>query len=293
MSRPPSTNTVPAVVVFSDLDGCLLDSEDYDHTLALPALRALAGADWALMACSGKSQAELDVLVELLDLRHPFIVENGGAIVFPRGVFEDGVPGARCVGNRQILGLGAPRPALIAALRESAAEAQVRVRGFADMDVGELVRASGLSPAVARLALQREYDEPFLVDQPQDLTRLAAAVARRGLTLRNGGRFWHVMGGCDKGLAVRTLRALYRRSGVDPCAIGIGDAETDIALLQAVDRRVLMPRRDGDVEPALLAAFPEAECAPQAGPRGWNLAMLALLDGQPLARCREHDQPAG
>lgn len=284
---------IPTVVVFSDLDGCLLDSEHYDHTPALPALRALERACWGLVACTGKSRAELDVLVELLNLRHPFIVENGGAIVFPPGVFGDGVPGARAVGDRQVLGLGAPRSALIAALRECAAEAQVRVRGFADMDVAELVRASGLSPDAARLALRREHDEPFLVDEPRDLPRLAAAAARRGLVLRSGGRFWHLTGGCDKGLATRTLRALYRRAGADPHAIGIGDAETDVTLLQAVDRRVLMRRRDGSVEPALSAAFPDAECAPQAGPHGWNLAMLALLEDRPLARLGERDQPAG
>lgn len=284
MSLARRGKPVPGVIVFSDLDGCLLDAERYDHEAAAPALRALAAAGWALVPCTGKSRAELEARVDALGLHQPFIVENGGAIVFPAGAFEEGVPGAVRANGAQVLALGAPRAALIGALRECAAEAQVAVRGFADMSVQDLVRVSGLTPADARLALEREYDEPFTVAHPEELTRLARAAARRGLAIHDGGRFLHLLGGSDKGLAVRTLRALYQRGGFNPYAIGIGDAQTDIALLQAVDRPILMPRSDGRVAPALRAALPAAEQADTPGPAGWNRVVLRLLEDGPTGR---------
>lgn len=272
-----------ALVVITDLDGCLLDSETYAYDAARPALAALARAGQQLVLCSGKTRAEMGLLVRLLGLAHPFIVENGGAIVFPPGSFDGDVPGARELEGQRILELGPPRWALIAALREIAAEAGAAVRGFADMSSVELIELTGLSGPAAQLALEREYDEPFLLEGGEEvLAALGQVGARRGLQISHGGRFHHLMGGSDKGLAVRTLLALYTRAGRDLRSAGLGDAETDLPLLRAVERPIVVPRRDGSIDPALASHLPGAEHAPAPGPSGWNAAVLALLEGRRL-----------
>lgn len=271
-----------ALVVITDLDGCLLDSETYAYDAARPALAALARAGHQLVLCSGKTRAEMGLLVRLLGLAHPFIVENGGAIVFPPGSFDGDVPGARELEGQRILELGSPRRALIAALREIAGEAGAPVRGFADMNSVELIELTGLSGPAAQLALEREYDEPFLVEDDASLARLSRAAEARGLQLSHGGRFHHLMGGSDKGLAVRTLLALHSRAGRDLRSAGLGDAETDLPLLRAVERPIVVPRRDGSIDPALASHLPGAEHAPAPGPSGWNAAVLALLEGRRL-----------
>ncbi len=234
------------------------------------------------MLCSGKTLAEMKPLAGRLGLACPLIVENGGAIVFPEGSFAGEVPGARLRAGDRILDLGAPRPDLIRSLAETAAEAQVSVRGFALMSADEVAALTGLTPAQARLALDREYDEPFLVVEETGLDRLVRAARARGLQVSHGGRFHHLMGGSDKGLAVRTLRALRERAGLHLPAVGLGDAATDLSLLQAVDRPIVMPRRDGSLDPVLAASLPSAEVAPAPGPEGWNAAVLAVLDGERL-----------
>jgi predicted mannosyl-3-phosphoglycerate phosphatase (HAD superfamily) len=95
------------------------------------------------------------------------------------------------------------------------------------------------------------------------------------------------MGGSDKGLAVRTLLALYRRAGWDFRSAGLGDAETDLPLLRAVERPIVVPRRGGTIDPALASALPAAERAPAPGPSGWNAAVLALIEGRRLPGLRE------
>lgn len=274
-------------VVITDLDGCLLDSDTYAYDAARPALAELARSRAPLVMCSGKTWAEMDALARELGLVHPFIVENGGAIVFPQGSFDAEVPGARAVGSVRILALGAPRTTLVAALRELTRDTGVRVRGFADLAPEEVQGLTGLSGPAARLALQREYDEPFLVEDEHAVATLSRAAEARGLQLSHGGRFHHLMGGSDKGLAVRTLLAAYRRAGRDLRSAGLGDAETDLPLLRAVERPIVVPRHGGGIDPALASGLPGAECAETPGPEGWNAAVLALLDGRCLPRLKD------
>jgi mannosyl-3-phosphoglycerate phosphatase len=278
-------------VVITDLDGCLLDPDTYAYDAARPALDELARSHTPLVLCSGKTRAEMDALSRDLGLVHPFIVENGGAIVFPQRSFDAEVPGARAVEGVRILALGAPRATLVAALRELARDTGVRVRGFADLAPEEVQALTGLSGPAALLALQREYDEPFLVEDEHAVATLSRAAESRGLQLSHGGRFHHLMGGSDKGLAVRTLLAAYHRAGRELRSAGLGDAETDLPLLRAVERPIVVPRRDGSIDPALACGLPGAERAESAGPEGWNGAVLALLGGRRLPRVS--DAPGG
>lgn len=274
----------PALVV-TDLDGCLLDSETYAFDAARPALEALARARCPLVLCSGKTRAEMEPLSARLGLAAPFIVENGGALVFPPGSFDGTVPGASPLDDGTlIVPLGVPRAELVAALREIASEARVRVRGFAELDAAELCALTGLRGEDAQRALQREYDEPFRIETPGATEALAASARRRGLSLSHGGRFHHLMGGSDKGVAVRRLRAIYALVGVTGECVGLGDAETDLPLLCAVDRPVVVPGRDGRIGSVLARALPAAERAPSAGPAGWNAAILDILAGSRLGR---------
>jgi len=282
----PRPETAGVRLVVSDLDGCLLDSETYAFEAARPALARLAESGWPLVLCSGKTRAEMGPLVERLGLAHPFIVENGGAIVFPSSSFDGELLGARERQGVRILELGPARTSLVRALGEIAQAAQVRVRGFADITPGELGTLTGLSEPEARAALEREYDEPFLVEEGT-VDEIARAAAERGLVVTHGGRFHHLMGGSDKGLAVRTLLALYERAGRGLEAAALGDAETDLSMLKAVRRPVVVPRRDGTVDPALAAELPDAERAPSPGPAGWNAAVLTMIAGGRLPRIRE------
>jgi len=76
------------LVVFSDLDGTLLDHDTYSFDDARPALERLGHAGVPLVLCTSKTRAEVEPLREALDNDSPFIVENGGAIMIPDGYFS-------------------------------------------------------------------------------------------------------------------------------------------------------------------------------------------------------------
>jgi mannosyl-3-phosphoglycerate phosphatase len=64
--------------------------------------------------------------------------------------------------------------------------------------------------------------------------------------------------------------------------VGLGDALNDLPLLEAVDRPIVVPRRDSTVDPELARALPRAELAPAPGPVGWNAAVMIVLAGGTL-----------
>ncbi len=259
-------------VIVTDLDGCLLDAKTYRWDAARPALLLLKRLGIPLVLCSSKARAEMEPLHADLGLDAPYVFENGGGIVIPPGA-----PWARAGrrdGGPLLVRLGVPLRDLARALLEIAREAGARVRAFSRLSAREVKDLTGLPDAEVERARQREHDEPFLLESG-DEGAVREAAERRGLRVTHGGRFHHLTGTLDKGKAVRQVLTLLGPSA----SIGLGDAETDLGLLGAVDRPILMPRPDGEVDPALAAAFPGAERAPGPGPEGWNDAVLSALGG--------------
>lgn len=258
------------LLVATDLDGCLLDELTYSYEAARPALHALARRRVRLVLASSKTRAEMEPLARSLGLHSPLIVENGGALVIPRGD-----------GSYDFVARGEPRPRLVAALAEIDAETGAGLRGFFSLTPEELQRLTGLTADGARRALERDYDEPFLVQDESKAPFVAAAAERRGLRVTRGGRFYHLTGATDKGKALRELLTLFARGGRRYVTVGLGDAANDLPMLRAVDRPIVIPRRGRELDRQLLG-LARAERAPAPGPVGWNAAVLAVLRGARL-----------
>lgn len=266
-------------MIFSDLDGTLLDHDTYDWSPARPALDALATRRVMVVLCSSKTRTEMARLATAMRLVAPLIVENGGGVWLPAS-WRGAVPhDASVVSDGWVVVLGTHADVLRYALPELADAVGMTLRGFGDMDVDEVARRTGLPRQAAALARQREFSEPFVAEDGADLPLLDAAARLRGLRVTRGGRFFHLIGQSDKGNAVRTVSE-WLGPRVVGSTLGFGDAPNDLPLLQAVDEPVIVPRPDGAPHPDLVTALPHAVIAPAPGPTGWNAAALAWLERQ-------------
>ncbi len=259
-------------IIFSDLDGTLLDAGSYSFDAALPALDRIQARAIPLVLCSSKTRAEIEACRLRMRNSHPFIAENGGGIFIPHGYFSAQDEGAM-VGNYRLIALGTPYTEIrrrFVGLRE---QLGARVRGFGDMTAEQVAELTGLTCDEAQLAKQRDFDEPFVFDSTPDERFLRAIEgAELGWTQ---GRVFHILGRHDKGRAVEILKALFLQEFGAIHSIGLGDGLNDLPMLRAVDCPVLIRHEDGrfdarvDMEGLARTRLP--------GPQGWNEAVLRLL----------------
>lgn len=267
------------VVVFSDLDGTLLNRGDYRFDAAEPALNALRERQIPLVLVSSKTAPEMRLMTEALNNTHPFACENGSLVMMPSermnelGVAVD----ERMMSDGYYYNYrGIDREQILQVLNDLKPDYQFT--GFAWMTDEEIAQATGLSLEVARLAGQRKASEPILWrDAPENLEDFTEAVTRNKLRVIQGGRFYHVLGQCDKGDAVASLLPRYEHQyQTRPHCVVLGDSPNDVPMLALADTPIVMPRENGEyLEHETLN---KAVRAPKHGPEGWNAAVLQLLD---------------
>ena len=265
-------------VLFTDLDGCLLDGDTYSFDQARPALNALRSEHIPVVLVSGKTRAEIEPLRERLDHHDPFIVENGAAVYVPLETFDFPPERSRRRSSYHVIELGTPYALLRDVLRQIEEAVGTPLRGFGDLSVDEVMATTAPRRCAAGHA---EFDEPFLVNPTKLIEEICRQIATRGLHWTRGGRFFHLTGNNDKGQAVAILLRCYKRQERllnlpdDIETIGIGDSLNDLPLLLTVDHPVLVQKPDGSYDPDIN--LPNLIRTPGIGPAGWNYAVLDLL----------------
>lgn len=241
------------MIIFTDLDGTLLDHTNYDFQPALPALAALAAKRIPVILCSSKTGPEVRKLQEDMGLGHwPAIIENGAGLL-------DSTPPSRAAYDR-----------LLSALDTLPAHMRKPFKGFGAAGDAKVARWTGLSLEAARLARQRAFTEPGLFEgSAQEEEAFIAALADKGITARQGGRFLTLSFGRTKADGLREIAA---RLNARP-TVALGDAPNDRDMLLAADIAVIV-RNDHARD---IGEIPGALRTTEPGPTGWNAAIFDLL----------------
>jgi mannosyl-3-phosphoglycerate phosphatase family protein len=265
------------LVVFTDLDGTLIDHHTYSPDGSRVALRLLAERDVPLVFCSSKTFAEQVFLQKQLGLVQPFIIENGSAVAVPRGYFTSKpirfLKPYRFAEEYEIFPFA---HADFATLRTELAHFQ-NIKGFADASNAELSAATGLTGEALQRARERWFTEtlltPLAVEQVEILNK---KLDESGFALSRGGRFFTVQSAqVDKGKALHWLAGVFRKSmDAEPVFAAIGDSSNDAPMLAAVDFPFLVQKPGGvwtDLEaPGLIKIE-------GIGPAGFSAAVRMLL----------------
>lgn len=272
------------VLIFTDLDGTLLDHESYDWRAATSALTMAAQCHVPVIPCTSKTYAECRQLVRELDLQGPFIYENGAGIALPTAAFPPlEHPKVEIDGDYWLYSLGTSYASVRRTLESLRTTSRYHFRGIGDMTLAQLCEATGLDQASAELASQRRHGEALLwLDDAKSFDKFAKDVKRADLHMTRGGRFIHVMGDYDKGRAMLWLAQLYQQQQkLVPFIIAAGDSSNDLPMLKLAHAAVIVrpPHR------APLELEPQSNdqlviTTELAGPSGWNHAILTLLQAE-------------
>jgi len=271
-------------IVFTDLDGTLLDLVTYSYETSLAGVNRLKEIGVPLIFCSAKTRAEQEVYRRKLGNFHPFIVENGGAIFIPRGYFPFSFEYHKSVAELLVIELGISYKEVRQLLGKVREESGFHFRGFGDMSDEEVAEETGLDIESAKLAKQREYDETVVIASEAkqshitsgEIDKFLQRIKQVGLNWTHGGRFYGVMGDNDKGKAVKIVTGLYREMWGEIETIGLGDSLNDLPMLSTVDIPILVQKGDYTWE---NIDVPNLRRVQGIGPEGWSRAIKEIFGG--------------
>lgn len=251
------------LVIFTDLDGTLLDHDTYSYKAAMPAIERLRQQSIPLILTSSKTAAEIEPLREQLQLSaFPAIVENGAGIL---SQFEE--PASN----------DAEYQALLIEIKRLGYD---QWQGFADWSVEEVSKLTGLSKTGAELAKNRWYSEPgkWLGSQA-DFNNFISALDKKGIVANQGGRFWALSYGGSKELALDKVKNLLTSQLGPVFTIALGDGANDIGMIRKADMGIVIPNPHHEG----IRSLPEEKNgnvrrAVSVGPVGWNEEILKVLD---------------
>ncbi len=274
---------------FTDLDGTLLNHDDYQYDVAVPTIKTLRAAGVPVMPTTSKTKAEVSDLRSALGLGDPFIVENGSGVFFeindPRFDFQRVAQVATdhttLVASPETLTLGVTYEEARQGLRKLSVETGETLRGFGDLTLADLEAATGLSAEAISKACDRQFSEPFI--RPETSIQTLEAIAQElGFKILVGNRFCHLLGaGAAKGLAVQLVAKAWQlaHDGDEKITtVGLGDSPNDLSMLEAVDVAIVVPGVKGphpDLKPYIEKYG--WQVAPDTGCRGWAAAVEAAI----------------
>lgn len=260
------------VLIFTDLDGTVLDHDSYSPA---PADKFIAGLDperATVIPVTSKTRAEVSALLWDIAPFRVFVVENGSVIHAPSGLpwTSDPEPLIHFSGlshEETLSRLDGMEPAL-----------RGLVRGFSDMTASEIAAETGLNLQRAFKAKAREASEPFLwTGSSEGLTQFKDLMEAEGLRVQRGGRFYHLTGQCGKADAMDWIVSHYRSSCPDHeiRTVALGDGPNDLEMIEKADRGVIIPN-PGGIE--VSSAKANVITAAKPGPEGWVDAMQKVFD---------------
>ncbi len=231
-------------IVYTDLDGTLLDINTYSFDLAKEAVSMLNANHIPLIFCSTKTFAEQIYYQHELGVSAPFIVENGSAIFIPQNYFPFPYHFDSQVENYEVIELGKPVSLIRKAIRDINRNLGMRLRGFNDMPMDELERLLGLDKEKINNALAKSYTKTLLNSlSEKEVLKIKEELLKNGLTVTKGSKFYSVMSvDTDKGKAVKILNELFAKKYKQFISVGIGDGLNDLPMLKVVDRAFLVQR---------------------------------------------------
>ena len=265
-------------IIFTDMDGTLLDHHTYSHAEADDMLSQLKEAKIPVIPTTSKTFEEVIELRKQIGLSGPFIVENGAAIHIPNGFFKQKPANTQWFNGYWVRQFCSKKQYWLSLLKRVERDFSGMFTHFSAMSIEEIIAATGLSYEDAERAANRQYGEPVLwKSDEQSKQQFIKALTSIGAKPLQGGRFIHVSGDCNKGSALQWLVAEHVRQnpGVTCKSIALGDGQNDVAMLEVADYsvRILSPVN----EPPVLDKKDNVLTSTKTGPAGWTESLTQIF----------------
>ena len=213
--------------IVSDVDGTLMD-HFYDLTPAKETITWLQRLGIPVILCTSKTKSEVKIIRDDLNLKDPYIVENGGAIY-----------GEHSDGKEWKIILGKSYKILEKILNNLSDNINFKLRPLNTLSDDEATNLTGLQGDSLNLMRDRHWSMPFLNPPDtfdEDLKRLCEIY---DVDIFRGNRMSHLLSkNSNKGIAIKTL--LNKNKNLNVQIIGLGDSPNDLPLLMNSNYKIII-----------------------------------------------------
>lgn len=283
------------ILVFTDLDGTLLDHYTYQTEQAAEMIAKLKSNEISIIPNSSKTCSEILLIREQLNLTSPFIIENGAAVYIPVNYFQAQPQDTYLENDFWVKSFCQNKHHWLRLLREKATAFKPYYKGFSEMDETEVAALTGLSLENAKMAKQRQFGEPLNWTGDEVMRdKFINEMSGIGANILQGGRFLHVSGHTDKGDAQAWLAKQYQEYSISPSfltatqpvpefdgevlTIALGDGKNDIAMLEQANIAVQVRSPVHDFP--ILNRTSDVYQSQGYGPTGWAECLQKILSSK-------------
>ena len=180
--------------IVTDVDGTLMD-HSYNLSPARKTIKLLDKLNIPVILCTSKTAAEVEIIRKDLNLRDPYIVENGAAIY-----------GEHINGDKWEIILGEKYQSLEMILKDLSQEVNFCLRPLNTLSDKEATELTGLSGDSLILMRDRHWSMPFLNPPIPIEKKLKSLCQKYKVNIFKGNRMSHLLSvNSDKGKAIKKL----------------------------------------------------------------------------------------
>ena len=217
------------VLIFTDLDGSLLDRDTFKFDKILNYIKDLISKGIFIIPNSSKTKIEIEKFNNDLDEDLPFIVENGAAIYnlnLIHSSFPEKISLSREIG--EILDIFN---------NEISKKYKSKCKFIKNLKTDIQLQIFGQSKEKVKLSMNREYSIPLLYDGSKtEKVDLIKSVNNAGLSLHEGGRVINLCDKISKSRAMKHVVKIFKKISKEGLVtIGVGDNFNDLDMLKNSD----------------------------------------------------------
>ena len=228
------------IIIFTDLDGSLLNKDTFRFDEIEDYFRKLISIGIKIIPNSSKTESELLDFNKEHNLNLSFIAENGSSINGLNLIHEN-LPDAISMSRTVDQIYEIYRKNIPYVLKQ-------KVIFISKLDKREQEKILGLSLYKVKLAMDRKYSIPILFEGSEvEKNEFIKIINVAGLTAQTGGRIINICDKVNKSEAtIKTLELISNEIQNDIITIGVGDNQNDIDMLKETDYSCLVKNDNFD-----------------------------------------------
>ena len=249
------------IIIFTDLDGSLLDKDTFKFDEIDDFFKELISEGIKIIPNSSKTEAELLDFNKQYNLNLPFISENGSSI-HGLNLIQKDLP------NKVLISRSADQ--IISIYNDTIPDnLKKKINFILELNYKDQERIFGLPLDKMILATKRNYTLPIqFVGNEIEKNEFIKILKKVGLTLQTGGRIMNICDNVNKSKAMtNALKLISKKFDDEIITIGVGDNENDIEMIKQTNYPCLVKNDNFN---SSLINIDNLIKSSEPSPRGWS-----------------------